>query len=121
MLEKIKEPEEIEEAYKKILRKEITEEERKILYLYTANITKMALGDEETKAILEKINKDGGEERMYQLAETIKRGLKQNRKEGKVIGFQEGKIATAKAMLENGIEIEKIKKITGLSEEEILK
>ena len=49
-----------------------------------------------------------------------KEGLKDGRKEGLKDGKKEGKLDVAKNMLSDGLPIDRVVKLTGLSKEEIL-
>ena len=50
-----------------------------------------------------------------------RQGIKKGKKQGIIEGRKEGISLMARKMLDNGIDIETIKKITGLSEEDISK
>jgi hypothetical protein len=51
--------------------------------------------------------------------EGVKIGVKEGKREGKKEGLKEGKIAMAKVLKENGVDISLIAKSSGLSKEEI--
>ncbi len=56
----------------------------------------------------------------YEMEEATKKGVEIGEKKGVEIGEKKSKLETAKKMLEEGIKIETIIKITGLSKEEIM-
>ena len=56
----------------------------------------------------------------YMKNEGIKEGIDRGIKEGIDRGIREGKLDDARNMLDEGISLEKIVRITGLSEEDIL-
>ena len=73
----------------------------------------------EMEALIRKDSKFEGEQVGLKKGEQL--GLQKGKIEGELIGLQKGKIETAKNMKFLGIEIEKISKATGLTNEEIEK
>ncbi len=130
LFEKLKTKKEIEEIIKELLKKKITEEERKTInqiFKYS-NLIKKLLNQEE----LEKYKKilEGGEKETMEnfekfIVELLENKIREVRRireaEGKALtrGIAEGKaegiLQVAKKMLKKNMEIEQIKELTGLT------
>ena len=130
LFEKLKTKKEIEEIIKELLKKKITEEERKAInqiFKYS-NLIKKLLNQEE----LEKYKKilEGGEKETMEnfekfIVELLENKIREVRRireaEGKALtrGIAEGKaegiLQVAKKMLKKNMEIEQIKELTGLT------
>ena len=126
LFEKLKTKKEIEEIIKELLKKKITEEERKAInqiFKYS-NLIKKLLNQEE----LEKYKKilEGGEKEtmenfekfIVELLENKIREVRRIRKEREK-GVKEGILITTKKMLEKNMKLEDIQEITGLSQKEL--
>ncbi len=126
LFEKLKTKKEIEEIIKELLKKKITEEERKTInqiFKYS-NLIKKLLNQEE----LEKYKKilEGGEKEtmenfekfIVELLENKIREVRRIRKEREK-GVKEGILITTKKMLEKNMKLEDIQEITGLSQKEL--
>ena len=119
--EYMKENEEMKEAKEKL---EVMSEDEKMQIL--AELRLKAIRDE--KAIKRFAIKEGLEQGIKQgikqgmqrgIKQGIQQGMQQGIKQGMQQGMQQGKKEIAKKMKEEGLNIELIKKVTGLTEEEI--
>lgn len=86
-------------------------------------ILRKELGNKKTDMLLEKFKNKKEGKNMLLVAERLKkdreREMKRCQKEGMEKGIQKTKLITAKKMLEEGLDIDLINKITGLSKEKI--
>ena len=115
--EYMKENEEMKEAKEKL---EVMSEDEKMQIL--AELRLKAIRDE--KAIKRFAIKEGMEQGMKQgmeqgMKQGMEQGMKQGMEQGMEQGIKQGKKETAKKMKEEGLDIKLIKKVTGLTEEEI--
>ena len=126
LFEKLKNKKEIEEIIKELLKKKITEEERKAInqiFKYS-NLIKKLLNQEE----LEKYKKilEGGEKETMEnfekfIVELLENKIREVRRIRKAEekGVKEGILRTTKKMLEKNMKLEDIQEITGLSQKEL--
>lgn len=88
-------------------------------------ILRKELGNEKTDILLEKFKSEKEEIDMLLVAERLKKDrekeMKRCKMEGRKEGIEKGIQVTAKKMLEEGLEIDLIHKITGLNKEKIQK
>ena len=94
------------------------------------NVLKGILGEEETKEIIKRLNKEKKEENnMFMLEETLRNEMMENRKLGREEGTRNGikrgkeeaKLQMIKRMKKLGFALNQISQITGIREEEIEK
>jgi len=94
------------------------------------NVLKGILGEEETKEIIKRLNKEKEEENnMFMLEETLRNEMMENRKLGREEGIRNGikrgkeeaKLQMIKRMKKLGFDLKQISQITGIREEEIEK
>ncbi len=74
---------------------------------------------EEIKGYRTKINTAEKKGKAEGLAEGLEKGIKQGKAEGEAKGLEKGILKVAKSLLEDGFEIDRIMKNTGLSEERL--
>ena len=108
--EKMKENKELKLAYEKW--KQLMQDEK---FVRMAELRQRAILDENTK--LEVSYDNGVEEGLKQ---GIEQGMKQGIEEGLKTGEKRAKIEMAKKMIEEGMSLEKVIKIIGLTKEEII-
>ncbi len=123
MSEIVKEKPIMEEAHKRynnFIRSQLmmSEYEKKELYQFDK---KIALADERRIGMREGIKKGKLEGIREGKLEGIREGIEKGIREGKLEGLKEGQISMAIAMKKENIDIETIKRITGLTIEEIEK
>ena len=137
LLEKLRDTTKLEENVEKIItemnqkEKVYDKEQRELLITIIEKILSKKMEEKTVKEMIEKLEKGG--DNMLAVEEMvieenkrlIAKGRRDGKKEGKIIGIEEGrkneKVQIAKNMLKRGMDIETIAEITGLSEEKIKK
>ena len=116
----------------------LSKESRNLINIYITNVLKGILGEEETKEIIKRLNKEKEEaNNMFMLEETLRNEMMENRnigwREGKKEGQKEGikngikrgkeeaKIQIAKRMSKLGFDVKEISEIMKTSEEDVNK
>ena len=129
LLDKSKDRKEIKDLYNKIEANKLTKEEIEMLDEYTCNVSSNIVGEDKIGELRKKYKIEEGGKQM--LVETLKKEImrekkkaaKEGRREGKKEGIKEGQIIglekVAKEMLKENIDLEIIKRWTGLSEEKL--
>jgi len=119
-LDRANNKEKTEEAYKKVLKSKLTKEEKEKIEEYAINILVETLGENKIEEISKEYFEKGGK---TMLAETLKREMRRDRreakKEGQKMGEEIGENRIIKKFLESNIDIELIKKCTGMTIEEL--
>ena len=112
----------------------LSKESRNLINIYIMNVLKGILGEEETKEIIKRLNKEKEEaNNMFMLEETLrnemmenrnigrKEGWKEGQKEGIKRGKEEAKIQIARRMSKLGFDVKEISEIMKTSEEDVNK
>ena len=90
------------------------------------NVLKGILGEEETKEIIKRLNKEKEEaNNMFMLEETLRNEMMENRNIGRKEGWKEGiketKIQIARRMSKLGFDVKEISEIMKISEKDVNK
>jgi len=125
VLEKLRTHENFIDNIEKVIEKTKKEKQyviEKIIHL----ILRKELGNEETEKLLTKLNKEKEEKDMFEedmllVGERLRKDKERQLRKSKNEGIKENKMKTAKRMLEEGLPIELIAKITELGKEKIEK
>lgn len=104
----------------------LSKESRNLINIYIMNVLKGILGEEETKEIIKRLNKEKKEENnMFMLEETLRNEMMENRNIGRKEGWKEGiketKIQIAKRMSKLGFDVKEISEIMKISEKVVLR
>ena len=108
----------------------LSKESRNLINIYITNVLKGILGEEETKEIIKRLNKEKEEENnMFMLEETLRNEMMENRKLGREEGIRNGikrgkeeaKIQIARRMSKLGFDVKEISEIMKISEEDVNK
>ena len=112
----------------------LSKESRNLINIYITNVLKGILGEEETKEIIKRLNKEKEEENnMFMLEETLRNEMMENRNIGRKEGREEGirngikrgkeeaKIQIARRMSKLGFDVKEISEIMKTSEEDVNK
>ena len=104
----------------------LSKESRNLINIYITNVLKGILGEEETKEIIKRLNKEKKEENnMFMLEETLRNEMMENRNIGRKEGWKEGiketKIQIAKRMSKLGFDVKEISEIMKISEKDVNK
>lgn len=108
----------------------LSKESRNLINIYITNVLKGILGEEETKEIIKRLNKEKEEaNNMFMLEETLRNEMMENRKLGREEGIRNGikrgkeeaKIQIARRMSKLGFDVKEISEIMKISEEDVNK
>ena len=116
----------------------LSKESRNLINIYIMNVLKGILGEEETKEIIKRLNKEKEEvNNMFMLEETLRNEMMENRNIGRKEGWKEGqkegikngikrgkeeaKIQIARRMSKLGFDVKEISEIMKTSEEDVNK
>ena len=104
----------------------LSKESRNLINIYIMNVLKGILGEEETKEIIKRLNKEKKEENnMFMLEETLRNEMMENKRNGIEIGIKTGKeemkIQIIKRMNKLGFDSKQIAEIMKISEEDVNK
>lgn len=104
----------------------LSKESRNLINIYIMNVLKGILGEEETKEIIKRLNKEKEEENnMFMLEETLRNEMMENRNIGRKEGWKEGiketKIQIARRMSKLGFDVKEISEIMKISEKDVNK
>ena len=117
MLEKSKTKEEYEETIERMINK-LKKENINEMARFVRYILSYVLEEEKVEKIIEELSKKGGKSSM---PTALERFMLQERQEGKTEGRKETLMSVIKNMLKDNMSMDKISKLTGLSEKEIEK
>ena len=94
----------------------LSKESRNLINIYIMNVLKGILGEEETKEIIKRLNKEKEEaNNMFMLEETLRNEMNENKR----IGKEEMKIQIIKRMNKLGFDAKQIAEIMKMSKNEI--
>lgn len=104
----------------------LSKESRNLINIYITNVLKGILGEEETKEIIKRLNKEKEEENnMFMLEETLRNEMMENKRNGIEIGIKTGKeemkIQIIKRMNKLGFDSKQISEIMKISEKDVNK
>ena len=104
----------------------LSKESRNLINIYIMNVLKGILGEEETKEIIKRLNKEKEEENnMFMLEETLRNEMMENKRNGIEIGIKTGKeemkIQIIKRMNKLGFDSKQISEIMKISEKDVNK
>ena len=98
----------------------LSKESRNLINIYITNVLKEILGEEETKEIIKRLNKEKEEvNNMFMLEETLRNEMMENRRTGIETGKEEMKIQIIKRMNKLGFDSKQIAEIMKMSKNEI--
>ena len=104
----------------------LSKESRNLINIYIMNVLKGILGEEETKEIIKRLNKEKEEaNNMFMLEETLRNEMMENKRNGIEIGIKTGKeemkIQIIKRMNKLGFDSKQISEIMKISEKDVNK
>ena len=102
----------------------LSKESRNLINIYITNVLKGILGEEETKEIIKRLNKEKEEvNNMFMLEETLRNEMMENKRNGIEIGIKTGKeemkIQIIKRMNKLGFDSKQIAEVMKMSKNEI--
>ena len=127
LMEKVQNKEELLEVLEKVVKEELTKEEKEFITDIITNIAKEEIGEEKRKELEEKIIRKRVESNMVveNLRRIIREDREEARQEGKQEGKQEGRKEAIKQVIEqmliNKMKNDVIKKITNIDDKELKK
>ena len=104
----------------------LSKESRNLINIYIMNVLKGILGEEETKEMIKRLNKEKEEvNNMFMLEETLRNEMMENKRNGIEIGIKTGKeemkIQIIKRMNKLGFDSKQISEIMKISEKDVNK
>ena len=121
LLEKLKREEEIIQVLDRIIHMEKDSENQEILKRVISFILKGKISDKNIEKLMKKLEKEEPDMVIEVLQKENERQRKIGIREGVKQGIKQATLKIAKKMLQSGIKLEEIEKVTGLTKEEIKK
>ncbi len=121
LLEKLKREEEIIQVLDRIIHTEKDSKNQQILKRVIAFILKGKISDKNIEKLMKKLEKEEPDMVIEVLQKENERQRKIGIREGVKQGIKQATLKIAKKMLQSGIKLEEIEKVTGLTKEEIKK